>query len=70
MEQIRPICLLEFGEIRPSALAAFLIWHKWLFDIDNRAAQETGYLFEPILAGAIGVVTVSARNSPVHRSEG
>ena len=70
IEQIGPRSLLEFGKIRPSALAALLIWRKWLFDIDNRAAQETGYLFEPILAGAIGGVSVSARNSPVHRSKG
>jgi hypothetical protein len=27
---------------------------EWLYDIDNRSAQETGYLFEPILAAAIG----------------
>ena len=70
IEQIGHRSLLEFGKIRASALAALLIWRKWLFDIDNRAAQETGYLFEPILAGAIGGVSVSARNSPVHRSTG
>ena len=38
-----------------------------MFDIDNRAGQETGYLFEPIIANAIGGVSVSARHSPIRR---
>lgn len=68
LEQLGPRSLLEYGKLRPRSLAALLIWRKWLFDIDNRAAQETGYLFEPIIAAAIGGVSVSARNSPVRRS--
>ncbi len=44
-----------------------LYWRKWLYDLDNRAAQETGYLFEPILASAIGGTSVSAKRSPVKR---
>jgi hypothetical protein len=40
-----------------------------MFDIDNRAAQETGYLFEPIMASAIGGVPASAAQSPVRRRE-
>jgi hypothetical protein len=36
--------------------------------IDNRAAQETGYLFEPIIANAIGGTPVAARRSPVKRA--
>ena len=67
MEQVGPRALLEFGKLSPRALAALLFWRKWLFDIDNRAAQETGYLFEPIIAGAIGGVPVSASRSPIHR---
>ena len=39
-----------------------------MFDIDNRSAQETGYLFEPIIAGAVGGVPVSATSSPIKRS--
>ncbi len=35
--------------------------------IDNRAAQETGYLFEPIIANAIGGVSLSAAKSPIRR---
>ena len=69
MEQVGPRGLLEFGKLNPVALGAYLLWRKWLFDIDNRAAQETGYLFEPIIAGAIGGVSVSARRSPVRRRE-
>lgn len=67
VEQIGPRSLLQFGHIEPEALAAFLFWRKWIFDIDNRAGQETGYLFEPILAQAIGGVPMSARKSPVKR---
>src|SRR2546425_375876 len=40
MEQIVPRSLLEFG-LRPSeTLASWLVWRKWLYDIDNRSAQE------------------------------
>lgn len=69
MEQIVPRCLLEYG-MRPSeTLAAWLVWRKWLYDIDNRSAQETGYLFEPILAAAIGGVPCAAKKSPVKRAD-
>lgn len=67
MEQVGPRGLLEFGKLSPAALGAYLFWRKWLYDIDNRAAQETGYLFEPIIAAAIGGVPASARESPVRR---
>lgn len=65
--QISPRSLLEFGIIRSSALASWMIWRKWFYDIDNRAAQETGYLFEPILANVLGGIPYGARNSPVRR---
>jgi hypothetical protein len=64
-----PRSLLEFGARPSEALASWLVWRKWLYDIDNRSAQETGYLFEPILAAAIGGVPYSARNSPVRRAD-
>lgn len=67
MEQVGPRALLEFGKLGPQALVSLLLWRKWIFDIDNRAAQETGYLFEPIIAGAIGGVPAGAARSPVHR---
>ena len=70
LEQIAPRALLEFGKSKPSELATLLVWRKWMFDIDNRAAQETGYVFEPIIASAIGGVSVSARNSPIRRTRG
>ncbi len=69
MEQIVPRCLLEFGLRPPEALASWLVWRKWLYDVDNRSAQETGYLFEPILTAAIGGVSYSARTSPVKRAD-
>ena len=68
MDQIGHRGLLQFGSMSPNALVAFLAWRKWLYDTDNRAAQETGYLFEPILAAAIGGAPVSAARSPVRRS--
>jgi hypothetical protein len=43
------------------------LWRKWLYDVDNRAAQETGYVFEPIVAAAIGGVPVSSAKSPIRR---
>lgn len=68
MEQIVPRCLLEYG-LRPSeTLASWLVWRKWLYDIDNRSAQETGYLFEPILSAAIGGIPFAARKSPIKRT--
>jgi len=67
LEQVGPRSLLQFGHLESRALAAFLFWRKWIYDIDNRAGQETGYLFEPIVAQAIGGVPYGARNSPVRR---
>jgi len=67
MNQVGPRGLLQFGTMSPPALTALLFWRKWLFDIDNRAAQETGYLFEPILAAAVGGAPVGSSRSPVRR---
>lgn len=67
MEQLGPRSLVEFGLTDADFLRSWMVWRKWIFDIDNRAAQETGYLFEPILASCLGGESVSARNSPVKR---
>jgi hypothetical protein len=69
MDQVGPRGLLQYGSMPPKALAGFLLWRKWIYDIDNRAAQETGYLFEPIIALSMGGVPVSATKSPVRRRE-
>jgi hypothetical protein len=68
-DQVGPRSLLQYGSLSPKALAGLLFWRKWLFDIDNRAGQETGYVFEPIIAYAIGGVPASASKSPVRRSD-
>lgn len=68
MLQVSPRALLEFGVIATPALASWIMWRKWFYDIDNRAAQETGYLFEPILASALGGMPYGARNSPIKRA--
>lgn len=67
LDQVGPRGLLQYGMLPSSELVALLYWRKWIFDLDNRAGQETGYLFEPIIANAIGGVSVSARQSPVRR---
>ena len=70
LDQVGPRSLLQYGTLPSQELAALLYWRKWMYDIDNRAAQETGYLFEPIIASAIGGVSAGARNSPVKRRNG
>lgn len=69
VEPIVPRCLLEYKLIPSETLASWLVWRKWLYDIDNRAAQETGYLFEPILAASIGGIPYSAKKSPIRRTD-
>jgi hypothetical protein len=72
MDQIGPRVLLEYGCCDVGLLANWMIWRKWIYDIDNRSAQETGYLFEPVLASCLGGEAIGARNSPIKRldSEG
>ena len=67
MDQIGPRSLLEYGIVPTNLLGTWLMWRKWVFDIDNRSGQETGYLFEPVLASCMGGATVGSRNSPVKR---
>lgn len=67
MEQIGPRGLLEYGLNNTELLANWMLWRKWIFDIDNRSGQETGYLFEPILASCLGGVPMSSSKSPVKR---
>ncbi|MDQ3879314.1 MAG: restriction endonuclease [Actinomycetota bacterium] len=70
LEQVGPRALLQYGMAPPFYLATLLFWRKWVYDIDNRAAQETGYIFEPIIAASIGGVPYSAKRSPVKRRSG
>jgi hypothetical protein len=67
LEQVGPRGLLQYGKLGPAALAGLLFWRKWFFDIDNRAGQETGYLFEPVIAYAVGGTPVPAKKSPIKR---
>lgn len=67
MDQIGPRSLLEFGVMPADLLGNWMVWRKWIFDIDNRSGQETGYLFEPVLASCMGGTAVGSRNSPVKR---
>ena len=67
IDQIAPRSLLEYGACRTSLLCNWMLWRKWIYDIDNRSAQETGYFFEPVLASCLGGESIGARNSPVKR---
>lgn len=67
LEQVGPRALLQFGQLSSQALVSLLFWRKWFYDLDNRAGQETGYLFEPLIAYAIGGTPVPASKSPVKR---
>ena len=67
IDQVGPRGLLQYETLGPKSLAALLFWRKWIFDIDNRAGQETGYVFEPIIAYAIGGIAYSAKRSPIKR---
>ncbi len=67
MDQIGPRSLLEYGGMPTDLLGNWMLWRKWIFDIDNRSGQETGYLFEPVLASCMGGVAVGAKKSPVKR---
>lgn len=70
MVQVSPRALMEYGpDFLPEALASWLTWRKFFYDLDNRSAQETGYLFEPILAAAIGGEPKSARERVVRRAD-
>jgi hypothetical protein len=69
MVKISPRSLMEYGHVEPEALASWLTWRKFFYDLDNRSAQETGYLFEPILAAAIGGEPQGARTKVVKRSD-
>ena len=67
LEQVGPRALLQCGNLSSQALVSLLFWRKWFFDIDNRAGQETGYLFEPVIAYAIGGTPAPSKRSPVKR---
>lgn len=68
MVQVAPRSLMEYGNVDPEALASWLTWRKFFYDLDNRSAQETGYLFEPILAEAIGGEPKNAKARVVRRT--
>jgi len=67
VDQIGPRCLLEYGNCNDDLLFSWMRWRKLIYDIDNRSAQETGYLFEPIIASCLGGEPKSHHNSPIKR---
>lgn len=66
-QQVSPRGLLEYSLCPHKLLFSWLQWRKWIYDVDNRSAQETGYFFEPILATCLGGEPRSHKNSPVKR---
>lgn len=71
-ENIAPRSLLEYGRCHDEVLFPWMSWRKLIFDLDNRSAQETGYLFEPIFTSCLGGCSLSPQTSVVFRldSEG
>jgi len=68
LQTVIPRGLLEIGKFDEESLVSWLTWRKFLYDIDNRSAQTTGYLFEPILTEAIGGASYSGSKSPIDRT--
>lgn len=67
MDQVGTRGLLEYGTYSDRFLFNWLVWRKWVFDLDNRSGQETGYLFEPVLTLCLGGRAVDSKSSPVKR---
>lgn len=67
MDQVGTRGLLEYGSYADQFLFNWLVWRKWIFDLDNRSGQETGYLFEPVLTRCLRGEAVDAKSSPVKR---
>jgi|GEM_PF-1067970 len=67
IDQVGSRGLLEYGSYSDKFLFNWLVWRKWVFDLDNRSGQETGYLFEPVLARCLGGETIKAKDSLVKR---
>lgn len=70
IDELAPRGMLEFGLASPEATAALLRLRKHFYDIDNRAAQETAFLFMKIAAHAMGGTRHTSRTSPIRRSTG
>lgn len=58
--------LIEFGNT-PKEISDQLRLRKMLYDIDNRSAQESAFLYMKIMASVLGGEIVHARNSPILR---
>lgn len=58
---------LEYGNYDDDLLFSWLMWRKLIYDIDDRSAQETWYLFKSLIASCIGGESVSHKYSPVKR---
>jgi hypothetical protein len=69
MDQVARKGLLEYGIFPSPGLTAWLVWRKWIFDVDARSAQETGYLFDTILGSAVGGISYSSKTSPIPRAD-
>jgi hypothetical protein len=66
-DEVGPRALLQIGDLPSEQLIALLKWRKWIFTIDNRAGQETGYVFEPVIAAALGGEACGSSKSPVRQ---
>ncbi|MEP3595311.1 hypothetical protein, partial [Parvibaculum sp.] len=67
IEDISPRAILEWGIVPGQELESFMRWRKWFYDIDNRAAQETGYMLTKVMSLVLGGQYHSAKTSPIRR---
>lgn len=67
-DQVGPRTLLEHGLLDEGALSSLVVWRKWMMDIDNRSGQETGYLYDAIVARALGGTAYGASTSRIKRA--
>lgn len=67
-DQVGPRTLLEHGLLEEGALSSLVVWRKWMMDIDNRSGQETGYLYDAIVARALGGTAYGSSGSPILRA--
>lgn len=70
LEEIVPEGLLEIGKFDEKSIVSWLIWRKFIYNVTNRAAKNTGDLFEPILTEAIGGASYNASESPIEKTDG
>lgn len=61
--------LLDDGVLSPTASSSYARWRKFLYDIDNRIAQQTAYAYTAVIRNCLRGRTVAGRHSPIRRTD-